>query len=106
MFTGSVGWGTFVQINVGYIRTVQMLPMRHIFVSNIIILNVCIYRIMPRIYQKKETSKTGHVNDVSMESAKKEVVDKTLSIRKSAAKYGIKPSTLESRLEKFRNYYK
>ncbi|KAH9643097.1 hypothetical protein HF086_008813 [Spodoptera exigua] len=36
-----------------------------------------------------------------MESAIKEVLDKTLSIRKSAQKYGVKPTTLESRLKKF-----
>lgn len=55
---------------------------------------------MPRIYIKKGT-RTGEVDEGAIESAIKEVLDKTLSIRKSAQKYGVKPTTLESRLKKF-----
>lgn len=55
---------------------------------------------MPRIYVKKGT-RTGEVDEDAMKSAMNEVLDKTLSIRKSAQKYGVKPTTLESRLIKF-----
>lgn len=56
---------------------------------------------MPRIYVKKGT-RTGEVDEDAMNSAIKEVVEKTLSIRKSAYKYGVKPTTLESRLKKLK----
>lgn len=55
---------------------------------------------MPRIYVKKGT-RTGEVNEEAIRSAMDEVLDKTLSIRKSAQKYGIKPTTLQSRLANF-----
>ncbi|KAG5863583.1 hypothetical protein JTB14_030273 [Gonioctena quinquepunctata] len=55
---------------------------------------------MPRIYVKKGT-RTGEIDEDAMKSAMKEVLDKTLSIRKSAQKYGVKPTTLQSRLTKF-----
>lgn len=55
---------------------------------------------MPRIYVRKRT-RTGEVDEDAMKSAMKEVLEKTLSIRKSAQKYGVKPTTLESRLSKF-----
>lgn len=54
---------------------------------------------MPRKYVKKGT-RTGQVDEDSMKSAIDEVLNKTLSIRKAAQKYGVKPTTLESRLTK------
>lgn len=56
---------------------------------------------MPRIYKKKGT-RTGEVDEDAIQYAMKEVLDKTLSIRKAAQKYGVKPTTLESRLVKLR----
>lgn len=56
---------------------------------------------MPRIYFVKKGTRTEEIYEDAMESAIKEVLDKTLSSRKSAQKYGIKPTTLESRLKKF-----
>ncbi|KAJ8726457.1 hypothetical protein PYW07_001155 [Mythimna separata] len=47
---------------------------------------------MPRIYLKKGT-RTGEVDEDAMKSAMKQILDKTLSIRKSAQKYGVKPAT-------------
>ncbi|XP_047123036.1 uncharacterized protein LOC124806312 [Hydra vulgaris] len=52
---------------------------------------------MPRIYIKKET-RTKEVDEEAMKSAMNDVLHKTLSIRMSAQKYGIKPTTLQSRL--------
>lgn len=52
---------------------------------------------MPRKYIKKG-SRTGEVDEDAMKSAMDEVLNKTLSIRKSAQKYGMKPTTLHSRL--------
>ncbi|KAG7300114.1 hypothetical protein JYU34_015655 [Plutella xylostella] len=54
---------------------------------------------MPRVYIKKGT-RSGEVNEEAMKCAIKEVLDKTLSVRKSAVKYGLKPSTLETRIKK------
>ncbi|KAG5882844.1 hypothetical protein JTB14_022355 [Gonioctena quinquepunctata] len=50
-------------------------------------------RTMPRIYVKKGT-RTGEIDEDAMKSDMKEVLDKTLSIRKSAQKYGVKPTSL------------
>ncbi|KAG5870015.1 hypothetical protein JTB14_008992 [Gonioctena quinquepunctata] len=54
---------------------------------------------MPRIYVEKGT-RTREIDEDAMKSAMREVLDKTLSIRKSAQKYGVKPTTLQSRLTK------
>lgn len=51
------------------------------------------------LYVKKGT-RTGEIDENAMKSAMNEVLDKTLFIRKSAQKYGVKPTTLESRLAK------
>lgn len=48
----------------------------------------------------KKGTRTGQVDEDSMKSAIDEVLNKTLSIRKAAQKYGVKPTTLESRLTK------
>lgn len=56
---------------------------------------------MPRIYVKKET-RTGEVDEDAIKSAIKEVSNRTLSIRESAAKYGIKSTTFESRLANYK----
>lgn len=49
---------------------------------------------MPQIYVKKGT-RTGEIDEDAIESAMKEVLDKT-----GSQKYGVKPTTLESSLTK------
>ncbi|GBP09523.1 hypothetical protein EVAR_76541_1 [Eumeta japonica] len=56
--------------------------------------------ITSRIYVEKVT-RTREVDEDAMASAMKEVLDKTQSIKKPIQKYGVKPTTLESRLTKF-----
>lgn len=56
---------------------------------------------MVRNYKKK-LSRSGDVDEDAMSCAMKEVTDKKLSIRKSAQKYDVKPSPLESRITKIR----
>ncbi|XP_022909090.1 uncharacterized protein [Onthophagus taurus] len=56
---------------------------------------------MVRNYKRKNT-RSGIVDEEAMTSAIKEVLNKNLSTRKSANKYGIKPSTLETRINKIR----
>ncbi|XP_073956414.1 uncharacterized protein [Choristoneura fumiferana] len=48
----------------------------------------------------KKGTRSSEVDEDAMKSAIEEVFNKTLSIRKSAQKYGVKPTTLESRLSK------
>lgn len=57
---------------------------------------------MPRVYVKKGTRFT-EINEENMAAAIQEVLNKTLSTRKAAAKYGVKSSTLDSRIAKLRS---
>ncbi|KAG5877615.1 hypothetical protein JTB14_010302 [Gonioctena quinquepunctata] len=54
---------------------------------------------MVRNYKENGT-RSGEINEMS--SAIRDVLDNKLSIRKSAEKYAVKPSTLESRITKIR----
>lgn len=54
-----------------------------------------------RNYKKKGT-RSGEINEEMMSSAIRDILDNKLSIRKSAEKYAVKPSTLESRITKIR----
>lgn len=55
---------------------------------------------MVRNYIPKTDRK--HINEENINDAIREVISKTLSIRKAAEKYGIKVATLQHRIEKSR----
>lgn len=56
---------------------------------------------MVRNYQWRNT-RSGIVDEEAMSKAIQDVTTKILSVRKDAQMYGVKPSTLESRLTKIR----
>jgi len=56
---------------------------------------------MVRNYKKKGT-RSGEVDEKSMANAIKDVLENNMSIRKSAAKYDLKPLTLITRIMKIR----
>ncbi|KAL3269352.1 hypothetical protein HHI36_008424 [Cryptolaemus montrouzieri] len=58
---------------------------------------------MVRTYKPKTDRK--NINEESIEDAIREVLSKTLSIRKAADKYGIKTATLQYRIEKARKSF-
>ncbi|KAL3267971.1 hypothetical protein HHI36_007107 [Cryptolaemus montrouzieri] len=58
---------------------------------------------MVRTYKPKTDRK--NINEESIEDAIREVLSKTLSIRKAADKYGIKTATLQHRIEKARKSF-
>ncbi|KAL3282604.1 hypothetical protein HHI36_005779 [Cryptolaemus montrouzieri] len=58
---------------------------------------------MVRSYKPKTDRK--NINEESIEDAIREVLSKTLSIRKAADKYGIKTATLQHRIEKARKSF-
>ncbi|XP_022834564.1 uncharacterized protein LOC111362220 [Spodoptera litura] len=57
--------------------------------------------MMVRNYKKKGT-RSGEVDEVAISKAVDEVILNKLSLRKSAAMYGVNPQTLQSRLKKLR----
>lgn len=58
---------------------------------------------MVRTYKPKTDRK--NINEENIEDAIREVLSKTLSIRKAADKYGYKTATLQHRIEKARKSF-
>lgn len=93
-----LGWDPFVHIGAECIRTVRMHPALFWWLIH---LRICYYRTKQRNYKKKRT-RTIEIDEVAMISAMNDVMDNILLMRESAAKYGVKGSTLESRIATFR----